>query len=59
VARSHRRQGLGTQLWEALRDALAERGATSWEVAVSPRNSVGKAFWLAQGLVPSEEVFRT
>lgn len=58
VARAHRRQGLGTRLWEALRAALEERGTTSWEVTVSSRNGVGKAFWLAQGLVPCAEVFR-
>jgi GNAT superfamily N-acetyltransferase/membrane protease YdiL (CAAX protease family) len=58
VAPAYRRQGLGTRLWEALRAALEERGATSWEVRLSPRDSVARAFWLAQGLEPWEEVFR-
>lgn len=58
VAPAYRRQGLGSRLWETLRTALEERGATSWEVVVSPRDNVARAFWLAQGLEPQEEVFR-
>jgi len=56
VRQEARRRGAGRGLVTAALAWLAERGAARVEVQVERANSVGRAFWNAQGFAPAMDV---
>jgi GNAT superfamily N-acetyltransferase len=56
VREEARRHGAGRQLVGAALAWLAERGVARIEVQVERTNSVGRAFWDAQGFTPAMDV---
>jgi len=56
VARAYRRRGWGSALFARLADWLRQQGATSLKVEAPALNTAAKAFWLAQGFSPTQEV---